>query len=214
MESLNLQDTQDDKTKGQNAGLNLVPPSPNRGETGSASTGGTATAAAKSLYDQAKETAGQAYGAATDRAAQKLDEQKSTVSDGLTAVADSVRQVGSNLESSRMDSGVAEAAAKYTNRAAGMIEDVASYFEEKGVREMARDLENFARRNPAIFIGAAFGLGFLAARFLKSTSADSFRTSAGRDFASAENNRRSSKASASLDSGAGFDDDDVRTSPV
>src|SRR5262245_5993592 len=105
MESLNLHDREEDKTKSQNASLNLVPPSANRGEAGSSA--GTATAAAKSLYDQAKETAGQAYGVATDRAAAKLDEQKSTLSDGLTAVADSVRQVGSNLESSRTDSGLA-----------------------------------------------------------------------------------------------------------
>jgi hypothetical protein len=211
MESLNLHDREEDKAKNQNAPLNLVPPSPNRGEAGSGSSTGAATAAAKSLYDQAKETAGQAYGAATDQAAKKLDEQKSTLSGGLSAVADSVRQVGSNLESSRTDSGLAEAAAKYTSSAAGVIEDVADYFERKGVREMARDLEGFARRNPAIFLGAAFGLGFLAARFLKSTSPDRFTASAGRDFASAENDRR---ASASLGSNEGFGDDEVRTSPV
>ena len=130
---------------------------------------GTAAAPARSFYNQAKETAGKAYEAVTDKTAQKLDDQRTTLSGGLATVADSVRQVSDNLGSSQTDSGLAEAAAKYTNTAADKIENVASYFETKSVREMARDLEGYARRNPALFIGAAFGLGLLAARFLKST---------------------------------------------
>jgi len=103
------------------------------------------------------------------KAATKLDEQKSTLTTGLSTVADSVRQMSANLGSSQTDSGLAEAAAKYTDTAAQKLENVAGYFENKNVREMARDLEGFARRNPAIFLGAAFGLGLLAARFLKSS---------------------------------------------
>jgi len=146
---------------------------------------GAATATARSLVDQAKETAGQAYEAVTEKAATKLDEQKSTLSDGLSTVADSVRQVGENLGSSRTDSGLAEAAAKYTNTAAQKLEDVAGYFETRNVREMARDLEGFARRNPAVFLGAAFGLGFLAARFLKSTTPKYDTAASGREFPTA-----------------------------
>lgn len=140
-----------------------------RGSSTSTGTTSAAAAPARSLYDQAKETAGQAYEAVTDKAAIKLDEQKSTLSGGLTAVAESVRQASENLGSSKTESGLAEAAAKYTNTAAKKLEDVAGYFETRGVREMARDLERFARRNPAVFFGAAFGLGLLAARFLKSS---------------------------------------------
>ena len=152
--------------------------------SGSQSTGstGAATATARTFYDQAKETAGQAYEAVTDKAATKLDEQKSTLSGGLSTVADSVRQVSQNLNSSTTDSGLAEAAARYTDTAARKIENVATYFDNKNVREMARDLEGFARRNPAIFLGAAFGLGVLVARFLKSTSPRYDSAAAGREF--------------------------------
>lgn len=145
--------------------------------SGSSGSGGTGTAAAtaRSLVDHAKETAGQAYDAVSDKAVTKLDEQKSTLSEGLSSVADSVRQVGQNLGSSQSGTGLTEAAAKYSNTAAQKLEDVAGYFESRNVREMARDLESFARRNPAIFLGAAFGLGLLAARFLKST-APSYKT--------------------------------------
>ena len=145
---------------------------------------GTATATARSFIDQAKETAGQAYEAVTEKAATKLDAQKSTLSGGLATVADSVRQVSDNLGSAKTDSGLAEAAAKYTNTAAAKIENVAGYFDSRSVKDMARDLEGFARRNPAIFLGAAFGLGILVARFLKSTPPAHYSAAAGREFGS------------------------------
>lgn len=171
------------KTETQPKGTGATTSTPART---SGSPTGAATATARSFYDQAKETAGQAYEAVTDKAATKLDQQKSTLSGGLATVADSVRQVSENLGSSKTDSGLAEAAAKYTDTAARKIEDVAGYFERKNVRDMARDLEGFARRNPAVFLGAAFGLGFLVARFLKSTSPGYNTGSAGRDFSAAQ----------------------------
>jgi hypothetical protein len=152
-------------------------------------TAGAATATARSFIDQAKETAGQAYEAVTEKAATTLDQRKTTLSSGLTTVADSVRQVSENLGSSKTESGLAEAAAKYTNTAAQKLQDAAGYFEGRNVREMARDLEGFARRNPAMFFGAAFGLGILAARFLKSTPSRYNEFGAGREF-SGENTDR------------------------
>ena len=190
----NSQTKQANQKEGQKAPLNLVETSKTRTDSPT----GAATATARSLYDQAKETAGQAYEAVAEKAAGKLDEQRSTLSGGLGAVADSVRQVSANLGSSRTDSGLAEAAAKYTDTAARKIENFAGYFETKDVRAMARDLESFARRNPAIFIGAAFGLGLLVARFLKSTAPDPYTTAAGRDFASADEDNRTAYKSASL----------------
>ena len=184
------------ENEGQKKPLNLVGTS----KTGD-SQSGTGAATARSFYDQAKETAGQAYEAVSEKAAGKLDEKRSTLSDGLSAVADSVRQVSSNLGSSQTDNSLAEAAAKYTDTAARKIENVAGYFENKDVRAMARDLESFARRNPAIFIGAAFGAGFLVARFLKSTAPDRSSMAAGRDFASAEEDNRTAYKSASLENG-------------
>ena len=143
---------------------------PNQGGSqGMSGGGGTATATARSFIDQAKETAGQAYEAVTEKATTTLDQRKTTLTSGLTTVADSVRQVSQNLGSSKTDSGLAEAAAKYSDTAAQKLQDVAGYFETRNVRDMARDLEGFARRNPAMFFGAAFGLGILAARFFKST---------------------------------------------
>jgi hypothetical protein len=47
---------------------------------------------------------------------------------------------------------------------------VANYFEQKDVRAMYHDVENFARRNPAVFIGSAVLAGFGIARFMKSSA--------------------------------------------
>ena len=131
---------------------------------------GSATATARGLVDQAKETAGQAYNAVTDKAAGKIDEQKATLADGLSSVADSIRQASTNLAGPQVDNQIAQYAGQYTKTAAEKLEQVARYFETKDTRAMVRDVEGFARRNPAIFVGAAFGVGILLARFLKSST--------------------------------------------
>jgi len=137
---------------------------------------------AKGFIDQAKSTVGQAYGVATKRATEVLDEQKGTVAGGLTTVADSIKQVGENLNTAEEPNKITETAAKYTNTLAEQIENLSGYFERKDVREMVRDVEVFARRYPAYFIGGAFALGFLASRFLKSANPKQLSRGAGRTF--------------------------------
>ena len=137
---------------------------------------------AKGLYDQAKSTAGQAFGAATKRATEVLDEQKGTVAGGLTTVADTIKQVGENLTTAEEPNKITETAAKYTNSLAEQIENLSGYFERKDVRDMVRDVETFARRYPAYFLGGAVALGFIAARFLKSSNPKQLRGGAGRRF--------------------------------
>lgn len=138
----------------------------------------------KSVLDKAKETAGQAYDVAAEKATTKLDEQKTALSDGLATVADSVRKVGENLQGSDAQGGIAKFTAESTTTAAQKIEQAAKYFESKDVKDMYHDVENFARQNPAIFIGGAFVLGILAARFIKSSSPKQLTKAAGANFGS------------------------------
>lgn len=135
----------------------------------SANQSGTAAGTARSLVDQAKETAGEAYGAVTDKAAGKIDEQKATLADGLSSVADGIRKASQSLGGGQADNQIAQYAGRYTRVAANTVDQVARYFDTHDTKAMVRDVEGFARRNPAVFIGAAFGLGMLAARFLKSS---------------------------------------------
>ena len=132
------------------------------------------TSGVKDLYSKAKESgeqvAGQVLKQAKEKASSAIGEQKSNLAAGLGSVADGIRQVGGNLRDGDDQNSIVELTAKYGDSLAQQVEKLSNYLDRKDVRDMARDVEVFARRNPAIFIGAAFALGFLAVRFLKSSN--------------------------------------------
>jgi hypothetical protein len=126
--------------------------------------------AGSEITGQAKEAAGHAKEAATGF----LDEKKTDVTRGLNDIAETIRKVGDELDSSsgREQTGVKKATVQYGNNLAGKIKDFSSYLERADLRDISRDVESFARRQPALFIGGAFTLGLLAARFLKSSGSN------------------------------------------
>ncbi len=144
----------------------------------------SSTGSIQEFYDKAKQSAGQVTEKVTEKAADKLDEKKSVVTQGLADVADGIRQIGGNLRGAVGDeeNPVGQFTAKYSDALAGQVEQVSKYFERKDIREIVRDVEGFARRNPAIFIGGAFALGIVAARFLKSSSPKHLTKGKGRSF--------------------------------
>lgn len=105
-----------------------------------------------------------------DKATNVIDEQKTNLTSGLSSVADSIRKVGENLRDSEEENRVGQMTAQYSDQLAKGIERVTRYVENSDLRDIAHDVETFARRQPALFIGGAFVLGLLAARFLKSSS--------------------------------------------
>ncbi len=128
------------------------------------------TKAAKDIYNQAKDSAGKAYDVVTEKAASKIDEQKTNLAQGLSGVAHTIRQLGGNLSGAEQSFGVAEVTAKYSNTVADKVEQLSGYLERRDLREVMHDVEDFAHRNPLLFLGSAFALGILAARFLKSSN--------------------------------------------
>lgn len=128
---------------------------------------GVESGTTKDIYKQAKETAGQAFEKVSEKATTQIGEQKDTLARGLSSVADNIRQMGENLRGEE-EIPVAAITAKYGDSLAKQVEQVSNYLETKDVREMLKDVEGFARRNPAVFLGGAFALGLLLARFLKS----------------------------------------------
>lgn len=139
-----------------------------------------ATGAIKDALGQAKETGGavasKAYGIAAEKATAAIDEQKTNLTAGLTSVADTIRQIGGNLSGAQEPTGVANIAAQYTNTAADKVEQISGYLERRDFKALVRDLEDVAHKNPAIFLGGAFALGILAARFFKSGSSSNAMT--------------------------------------
>lgn len=117
------------------------------------------------MAQQAKETAGNLVGQARTQVKTQLTSQKDKAAESLGGVAEAIRNTGTQLNEQEQPAPVG----RYVNQAADVIENVAQYLRTKDVDEMFGQVEDLARRQPAVFIGAAFALGFIAARFLKSS---------------------------------------------
>jgi hypothetical protein len=100
------------------------------------------------------------------------EQVRTRVDDGKAKVARTLGSVASSLKTSSLDMQTGEAAAigNVVERVADQVERAADYLERSDMNEIVGGVERFARRNPALFIGAAFAVGILGARFLKSSS--------------------------------------------
>ena len=130
------------------------------------------TKAAKDIYNQAKEStgevAGKVYNVAAKTASSKVDEQKTNLAVGLLSIADNIRQMGDSLSEGEQSHGIAKLTSDYSSTLADKVEQMSTYLDRRDLGELMSDVEDFAHRNPALFLGGAFALGVAAARFLKS----------------------------------------------
>ena len=106
----------------------------------------------------------QAATQAQSQAQTRIERGKADAAVTLTSVATSLLNSGMQLRDDQQ-----QMAGEYVERAARQIEKAANYMQNADLREMVDEVENFARRRPALFIGSAFAAGLLAARFLKSS---------------------------------------------
>lgn len=127
---------------------------------------GSAAASAGAVMDQAKETISSVASKAGNTVATRLDKQKEKAAQGLGSVAQALRQTGEQLRAQNQEVPVDE----YVATAADQIERFSGYVRSKSVREMVGGVEQFARRQPGLFLGGALVLGLLGARFLKSSA--------------------------------------------
>lgn len=104
-----------------------------------------------------------------EQAASQLSSQKDRATDGLGSVASAVRQTTQTLRDQKHDT-----VAGYVEQAADQIERLSERLKNKDVTELLDDAQHLARRQPALFVGGAFALGLVGARFLKSSSKDDY----------------------------------------
>jgi len=124
---------------------------------------GTSTPAdeVRSKLDEAASTIGeQAQRIATTQ----LGSQKERAAGTLQSIAQTLRDGTSSLEEQQPQ------VASLGQEAAVRIEQLSDYVEQHDVGAMVGDAERLARQQPAIFLGAAFAVGFVAARFLKASN--------------------------------------------
>lgn len=121
---------------------------------------------AADLGRRATEGARQMATEAQSQAQARIERGKHDAATTLTTVASTLLNSGSRLRDEDQPM-----AGEYIERAARQIERAANYIESADLREVVHEVEDFARRRPAVFIGTAFAAGLLAARFLKSSRA-------------------------------------------
>ena len=113
----------------------------------------TQTASGTGLIDKMKSSATSQLGAQKDRA-----------TDGIGSVAQAVRQSTQQLRDQQH-----ETIAQYVEQAADQLERFATRLKQQNVGDLLNEAQDLARRRPALFIGGAFALGLLGARFIKSS---------------------------------------------
>lgn len=135
----------------------------NRGGDGQGTTG--------RLGDQARDKAQQVK----DKATGAFDQGRNRIADQMGSLAHALHGTTDQLRSDDRHriAGVADGLA-------GRVERAADYLRTQDARAMFEDLEDAARRQPALVLGGAFALGLLATRFLKSSASGGGSSGGGR----------------------------------
>lgn len=111
---------------------------------------------------KAREVAATARERAVEKVQDRINTQKHRATDSLESVAQSLRVAGEQLPETNGMS-------RYMYQAANQVDNLAAFLNNRELTELVDEVEDFARRQPALFVGGAFALGVLGARFLKSS---------------------------------------------
>lgn len=95
----------------------------------------------------------------------ELTLRKEAAAWSLADLARMTRQTGNQLRANNQ-----APLAEQTEQVAGHMEQASAYLHRHGLEEIMQDVTLLAKQQPAVFIAGGVLLGFLAARFLKSSS--------------------------------------------
>jgi hypothetical protein len=124
----------------------------------------TESATSAALKRSAGEARSEAKGLASEAQQQArgmIEEKKGALADQLSGVARAFRNASGDLESSPIG--------KYVDDLAASVDRVAANIKERDLQGVASDVQSFARRQPALFIGGCVAVGFALSRFLKAS---------------------------------------------
>jgi gas vesicle protein len=130
----------------------------------SSTSSGTVKEEVKQGTQQAQQTAGQMADQAKQQATSLAHSRKTQATQNLDGVAQALRSSQQQLQSNGQTT-----PAQVLDLAAGQVEKISGYLQSHSVNEVLADAEQFARQQPALFLGGAFAIGFALSRFLKST---------------------------------------------
>ena len=124
------------------------------------------------VVDQAKST----FRDARDKASSSLGDSRRQAADQIGGIASAFHSASAHLRDENQ-----ERIAGLADSLAGQVDQVASYLRDADLDRMVRDVENLARRQPALVFGAALAIGLIGARFLKSSDSSRRRFGSERD---------------------------------
>ncbi len=149
---------------------------------------------AAGLLGNAKESAKAMASDAGGKASDALEDQKSAGVSKIKGISGAIRRAADELE------GELPPAATYIRRAADEIDAMTDAVQRRDVRQILSDVQGFAKRQPAAFLGATVLGGFAVMRLLRTPTASHAATS---DFGSdASGAGRSLVVAGSLPDGA------------
>jgi hypothetical protein len=117
------------------------------------------------LAQQARQQANDLASRGGEQVKSQLANQKHEASQRLTPIQVALRETAQQLRKQGQ-----APVAEYADKGSDQVERLSGYLRETDVDEMVDQARGFARSRPAIFLGGAVALGFLGARFLKSSS--------------------------------------------
>jgi hypothetical protein len=121
--------------------------------------------------DEMKQQAGGLAESAKDLASQASEKLMNTVEEQKAAGADFVSGMAGAMRRAANEFGDLPQAAQYIRLAADQIDNVSDAFKRRDLNQLVSDVQDFARRQPTAFLGAAVLAGFAVMRFLKSSTA-------------------------------------------
>lgn len=122
-----------------------------------------ADAGADSRATKAREVAGKAAGEAGDRIRTLANDGKARASGALGEFAKMIDEAAGQV-----DEKLGAQFGGYARQASGAVGSFASTLEQKDIDELLDDARSFVQKSPAVAIGIAAALGFVAARVLRS----------------------------------------------
>src|SRR3712207_406720 len=140
------------------------------GTTGSGTQGGNqvteqAKQQSQQLAQQARQQASELANRGTEQAKSQLANQKHNASQRMVPIQSALRESAQQLRNQGQGQ-----VGEYAEKAADQVERFSTYLRQTEVEEIMDEVRGFARRRPGLFLGSAAAIGFLATRFLKSSS--------------------------------------------
>src|SRR5688500_12043444 len=135
------------------------------GGTSGNSIAGQGTEMIGQAQDQAMKLVGTAREQATSQITSQFSAQQQRLAGTLNTVATALHDASREMRN-QDETAIAE----YVDTAANQVELFATMLREQDLEQLMNTTAQFARRQPALFLGAAFALGFAATRFIKSSA--------------------------------------------